>query len=333
VYLYYQVPGLHSQPLPVRETLEGVEVLWQIPPPPIRIKYIMLMFHGCGRRSMSFYYSPEGRKIVQSLLNNQYGVAAFSKRDDENGCWDYDKDMSEKGELYNMKKSIIAFKKRLKEIPHWNTRISHVEPIYHGFGVSNGGHFLVKLASKYVNLAIKAINVQVAAPILKPIEKWNNIHSVYFTIMSRDWNIKSEIKHLISHFNNDFTISYKVYESKALKVTQNFFRKRIPDVSKSLSGAMYRSLLSENIINNNGDILIDPRQLDHGIGPLIHFVHGGKRAAPGITNDLLRILSKNELSRSQIVWIAESLNVAWNMHEINSDQFDNVIQWLQTHSG
>ena len=44
----------------------------QIPPPPIRIKYIALLFHGCGRRAMSFYYSPEGVKITQELLDNNY---------------------------------------------------------------------------------------------------------------------------------------------------------------------------------------------------------------------------------------------------------------------
>jgi hypothetical protein len=43
-----------------------------------------------------------------------------------------------------------------------------------------------------------------------------------------------------------------------------------------MSGAMYRTLLSQNIVNPKGDLLMDPRELDHGIGPLVSFVHGGK---------------------------------------------------------
>ena len=39
---------------------------------------------------------------------------------------------------------------------------------------------------------------------------------------------------------------------------------------------MYRTLLSQNIVNPKGDLLMDPRELDHGIGPLVSFVHGGK---------------------------------------------------------
>jgi len=70
-------------------------------------------------------------------------------------------------------------------------------------------------------------------------------------------------------------------------------------------------LSNANIINKRGELLIDPRNLDHGIGPLHVFVHQGKRRPPGVSEDLFRIMSNDEVKRSQVVWIAEELNVAW----------------------
>lgn len=70
-------------------------------------------------------------------------------------------------------------------------------------------------------------------------------------------------------------------------------------------------LSNANIINKRGELLIDPRNLDHGIGPLHVFVHQGKKRPPGVSEDLFRIMSNDEVKRSQVVWIAEELNVAW----------------------
>lgn len=57
-------------------------------------------------------------------------------------------------------------------------------------------------------------------------------------------------------------------------------------------------------------------------------MHGGKRKPPQMSDDLLRILTYDELSRSQLVWISEELNVAWNQHEISFDSFHDVLIWL-----
>ena len=364
------VPGMHSQPLPARETINGVEVLWQIPPPPLRIKYIMLLFHGCGRRAMSFYSSPEGVAVVQQLLNSNYAVAAFSKQNDLHGCWEMstgketkggeeegrkgttkgengengengEKEEKEEGdrgaknnpppknEVLQVADAVRQWIQRLKQIPHWESRTSYVAPIVHGFGVSSGGHFLVELATNptYQDLHIHAIHVQVAAPVVHPLERWQRV-PIYFTMMSRDWNIKSEIKRLTTQLT-DLNVPHAVHEYKALQITRDYFRQRVKGVSKSLSGAMYRMLHDDDIINADGELLMDPRRLQHGIGPLVSFVHGGKRAPPGVSDDLLRILSNDELARSQVVWIAEELNVAWDAHEINGDHFPQVLQWLQ----
>jgi hypothetical protein len=325
------VPGMHSKPLPHREIIHQTEVLWQIPPPPMRIKYLGLLFHGCGRRAMSFYYSPEGISMVQQLLDSNYAVASFSKMDDEQGCWRLDTPINQDNEIERIATVIKTWIERLHDIPDWQKRTSHVPPIVHGFGASSGGHLVAALAtdpSYGLNDIIHAIHVQVAAPNIKPIALWSSTPT-FFTIMARDWNTKSAVKRLKVNVFDPLNIPCKVFETKSKKITNNFFRSRVPGVSKSLSGAMRRELLSSNVITTNGELLTDPRNLDHGIGPLKVFVHGGKRKPPQVSDDLFRILTVDELSRSQVVWIAEELNVAWNAHEITCDKFDIVLKFLK----
>ena len=235
------VPGMHTRPLPHREMFNHVEVLWQIPPPPMRIKYLALLFHGCGRRSMSFYSSPEGSTMIELLLSNNYAVAAFSKMDDEHGCWILEPKKNQDDEVEKVGKAIKLWIERLNDIPNWNVRIGHVKPFVHGFGTSSGGHLVTKLATdvKYSHLVkIGGMHVQVAAPVVIPKERWSHVPTI-FTIMSRDWNVKSEVKRLVATLNG-MNVPTKVMESKSKKITPDYFRKRIDGVSKSLSGAMYR---------------------------------------------------------------------------------------------
>ena len=100
---------------------------------------------------------------------------------------------------------------------------------------------MTKLATdvKYSHLVkIGGMHVQVAAPVVIPKERWSHVPTI-FTIMSRDWNVKSEVKRLVATLNG-MNVPTKVMESKSKKITPDYFRKRIDGVSKSLSGAMYR---------------------------------------------------------------------------------------------
>jgi hypothetical protein len=270
----------------------------------MRIKYIMFLFHGCGRRAMSFYSSPEGIAIVQSLLSNHYAIAAVSKQDDEHGCWAHsttttaaatatatdatsDADTttdSQLDETAQVAGALRLWKKRLHDIPHWDTRTSHVEPVVHGFGASSGGHFLVHLATdercvegflplvvvqkkrtrdanrcwfiyclcvvccvlcvvccvlcvlccslldRYKDLNFQAVHVQVAAPQVSPLALWTKL-PVYFTIMSRDWTLKSHLQRLAVQLK-EMQVPHHIHECKSLQITLDYFRQRVPDVSR-----------------------------------------------------------------------------------------------------
>lgn len=50
-------------------------------------KGVLFLFHGCGRYAASFFYSPQGRKIVQLAYSTGVEVVTFEKNV-ELGCWD-----------------------------------------------------------------------------------------------------------------------------------------------------------------------------------------------------------------------------------------------------
>ena len=78
----------------------------------------------------------------------------------------------------------------------------------------------------------------------------------------------------------------------------------------------YEELKADGVLSIDGELLVDPRQLEHGIGPLEHMVHGGAMVPYGVSDDIVKIMTEDELKRAQLLWLAEPLNVAWNMHEI-----------------
>ena len=52
---------------------------------------ILFMFHGCGRYAASFFYSPQGRKMVEMATEMGLGIVAFTKSE-ELGCWNWAND-------------------------------------------------------------------------------------------------------------------------------------------------------------------------------------------------------------------------------------------------
>ena len=48
---------------------------------------------------------------------------------------------------------------------------------------------------------------------------------------------------------------------------------------------------------------------------------------PSIGNGL-KIMTVDELKRAQLLWLAEPLNVAWNMHEIFAEGIDQVLRFF-----
>jgi hypothetical protein len=97
---------------------------------------------------------------------------------------------------------------------------------------------------------------------------------------------------------------------------------------KSVSAMCYEELTADGALSLDGELLVDPRQLDHGVGPLEHMVHGGAMVPYGVSDDLVKIMTVDELKRAQLLWLAEPLNVAWNMHEIFAEGIDQVLRFF-----
>ena len=447
------IPGLGYRALPMRERLgkAQIPVIWQMPPPPAQIRGAVLLFHGCGRRAMSFFYSPEGRAIVESILRADMLVAAFTKRADADGCWLQQGD----DEIRDVEDAALAWIARLKVIPGWDERTrelrkgkeqrailerqkssggtigaaassskdaagvdGEVLPVF-AFGASSGGHLVARLASRENRLGLQAINVQVAAPMSTPLSDWRV--PTYFSVMSRDWATKKRVRALATGLEAQ-GVDTHVLETATKKIDRAFFarvfdankgkgsvgddweaiaadekalareaRRRSgrrgrrkgervtggsiagkrnnrmqggdrgslaiesdrgsADVSgaragegvlwrgsgvvhplpKSVSAMCFEELTAYGALSVDGELLFDPRQLEHGVGPLEHMVHGGAMVPYGVSDDLVKIMTEDELKRAQLLWLAEPLNVAWNMHEIFAEGIDQVLRFFLDH--
>ena len=364
-------PGLSRMALPMREKLMGIEVLWQIPPPPAYIRGAVLLFHGCGRHAMSFFYSPEGRVIVEAILARDMALAAFSKRNDANGCWDVDD-----GEHLEVERAAQAWLNRLRDIPGWQRRIIRQEPMpvyreagatsdsdangaggtdggrdnavaaaaaaaiaklpaytigipIYGFGASSGGYMVAKLANMPANrLNFRAINVQVAAPGGSGIRMDNWVVPTAFSVMSRDWATKQQASRIRERLE-DRGVDTLLIETTTKKIGPAYFESRFPGLRKSLSAAIFRELRDAGVVDETGEMIVDPRRLEDGVGPLAHMVPHGNRVPPGVSDDLAKLLTAKEMHRAQVLWLAEELNVAWNAHEIFSDRWEEVLDFFQ----
>ena len=250
------IPGIGYRALPMRERLgkAQIPVIWQMPPPPAQIRGAVLLFHGCGRRAMSFFYSPEGRAIVESILRANMLVAAFTKRADADGCW------LQRGEdeLRDVEDAAQAWIARLKVIPGWEERTRELRkgkeeltvverraaggnpgakssiskdgsadsnkdrdilPVF-AFGASSGGHFVARLASRENRLRLQAINVQVAAPVSTRLPDWHV--PTFFSVMSRDWTTKERVR-AISAGLKAKGVATRVLETETKKIDRAFF--------------------------------------------------------------------------------------------------------------
>ena len=53
----------------------------------------------------------------------------------------------------------------------------------------------------------------------------------------------------------------------------------------------------------------------------------------GVSDDIVKIMTEDELKRAQLLWLAEPLNVAWNMHEIFAEGIDEVLSFSPATDG
>ena len=119
---------------------------------------ILFLFHRCTRYAASFFYSPQGLRLISLASKAGIEVVVFEKNN-KKGCWNWKDD----GEMVRERGRKIMKSRKCgvgaKFPPIW------------AFGASSGGNFIATLAaqmeedpSSYSPFLFSAINVQISSP-------------------------------------------------------------------------------------------------------------------------------------------------------------------------
>ncbi|KAL7553959.1 hypothetical protein ACHAWF_017917 [Thalassiosira exigua] len=317
-------------------------------------KGILFLFHGCGRYAASFFYSPQGRKIVSQAFHAGMAVVTFEKTT-ERGCWVWEDDgeaVLKIGRKFLSSRLLascgVGRAAATATADDEEAEGPSYPPIY-GFGASSGGSFVATLASRmeesletYAPFLFSAINVQ----IMNPPESLDWDTPTIFTVMSNDEITRDRVHDRVSKkFQGG---PFQMISTSGQKpILPDHFRNVFPDdkqMSPTLSREIHRDLAELGLLDwNAGNLLTgDPRQSADAVRSIWEKYDMATRAEAdekgedvlpfGVSHQLLRPLRKEEVLDADNVWLIEELNVAWDRHEITAEGFDDVLAFFLEHN-
>eukprot|EP00571_Detonula_confervacea_P001810 CAMPEP_0172314556 /NCGR_PEP_ID=MMETSP1058-20130122/22828_1 /TAXON_ID=83371 /ORGANISM="Detonula confervacea, Strain CCMP 353" /LENGTH=521 /DNA_ID=CAMNT_0013028451 /DNA_START=160 /DNA_END=1725 /DNA_ORIENTATION=- len=302
---------------------------------------VLFLFHGCNRYAASFFYSPQGRKLVSLAYKAGVEIVAFEKKD-EKGCWDWEED----GEPV-LKVGRKFMNSRLLGACGTNTNGDESYPPIWAFGASSGGTFVATLAAKmqeepakYAPFLFSAINVQIMSP---PEDLDWNIPSI-FTVMDGDEITKTRVQERVSKKSQGGPFKMIVTSGKK-GIHPDHFRQLYHDdkqMSGKVSTSIYQDLFDLGLVDpsNNNQLVGDPRgQLADVVASIWkkYDLVVREETAPadsedilpyGVSQQLMRPLRVDELRDTNSIWFLEELNVAWDQHEITAEGFEEVLAFF-----
>ena len=317
---------------------------------------VLFLFHGCGRYAASFFYSPQGRKIVEAAYDAGLLVATF-KKTDEMGCWDW----RDEGEtVLKMGRKFLTSK--IKGLCGKDENGESAYPPVWGFGASSGGYFAASLAARmredpesYRPFLFSALNVQIMST---PLDLVWDIPTV-FTIMEGDPVTKANVERLVSHKAAEKEEGdgggvgggggpFKVVSTSGQKGIHPWhFDDLYADderMTLELSSSIYKDLVDANIIDDTKrDVpTADPRNMVEAITSVWKKYVMAHRTSDkdekleppfGMSRLMMRPLKGEELLDADGLWLIEELNVAWDVHEITAEGFDGVLEFFDEFGG
>ena len=307
---------------------------------------VLFLFHGCGRYAASFFYSPQGRKIVEAAYGAGLLVVTF-KKTNELGCWDW----SAEGEtVLKMGRKFLTSK--LKDLCGKDENGDPVYPPIWAFGASSGGHFIAALAARmrddpesYRPFLFSALNVQIMST---PSSLVWDIPTV-FTVMDGDPVTKTRVEGLVARKAEDGVGGpFKMVATSGQKGIHPWhFHDLYADderMSLELSSSIYKDLVEAGIIDDRKQdrLTADPRSMEEAITSVWKKYVTAVRTSTrdegleppfGISRPMMRPLKAEELLDADGLWLIEELNVAWDVHEITAEGFDGVLKFFDEFGG
>jgi len=306
---------------------------------------VLFMFHGCGRYAASFFYSPQGRKMVTMATEMGLGIVAFTKSE-ELGCWNWANDGDTVKKL--AKKFLPS---RLSKACAGPNGSDAVYPPLYAFGASSGGSFVGMLSSQmkldpedYAPFLFSAVNVQIMAP--NEHDHWD-IPTV-FTTMSGDTQTAKRVQDWVNKEMQVDKGPYKIITTSGRKPIHNNHFAQIyqddPQMSDKISGNIHHDLSTLGVVNLSTDeVLTNPRFSKDAVMSIWQkydlltrkeMANDSKHLDAseihpfGVSKRLMRSLKKAELEDADSIWLIEELNVAWDEHEITAEGFEEVLDFF-----
>jgi len=344
--MVHKFPGYKREVLfiPLDQTIRNAE--------PVKCpRGILFLFHGCSRYAASFFYSPQGRRIVAAAHKNGLSIVAVTK-DKEKGCWNFGSDGAT---VLNVGKKFVS--SRMAGACGTDENGDVIAPPIYAFGASSGGAIIAKLASKmeeepekYRPFIFSAINVQIYAP----SEQWDWNTPTIFTVMQGDDLTKNRVKDRVkAKFQGG---PFRVIETSGQKaITPFHFRELYFDdlhMTDEISREIYEELITMGIIDAaTGMLKADPRTMENAVtsvwqkfdklnAPLLSPPEGLDSSEGtinelpfGLTPEVMRPLRVEEIYDANSIWLIEELNVAFDSHEITSEGFEtDVLPFFLDHA-
>eukprot|EP00581_Thalassiosira_minuscula_P013892 CAMPEP_0183711826 /NCGR_PEP_ID=MMETSP0737-20130205/7203_1 /TAXON_ID=385413 /ORGANISM="Thalassiosira miniscula, Strain CCMP1093" /LENGTH=532 /DNA_ID=CAMNT_0025940393 /DNA_START=181 /DNA_END=1779 /DNA_ORIENTATION=- len=307
---------------------------------------VLFLFHGCSRYAASFFYSPQGRKIVAMANRRGIVVVAFEKND-ERGCWEWEED----GEV--IRKTGKKFLKSrflgsgTESLCGQDENGEAAYPPIWAFGASSGGSFISTLASKmketpeeYTPFLFSAMNVQ----IMSPPEGLDWDIPTIFTVMEGDAQTSERVNQRV---NTKFQGGpfHMIKTSGRKNVNPNHFAKVFeddPQMTLAISADIHKALLTMGIIDPTNRLTSDPRQSVDAVASIWEKYDMAVRGATskgeqevlpfGVDHTMIRPLRPDEMYDANSIWLIEELNVAWDQHEITAEKFEEVLEFFSDYS-
>lgn len=296
---------------------------------------LLFLFHGCGRRAASFYYSPQGRKIIH-IANEAGMIVVAVEKNNELSCWDSLRDLDA---VHSISKKFL--KSRVKSCVNEEQEGVVYPPIF-GMGASSGATFVEELASqmtsmreKYEPFVFEAVNLQIMGP--TPGRRWSI--PTLFTVMKGDERTKSAVEESLPVLRDQSEVPFQVLTTSGRKAVTNLHFAFVfgddDQMTPELSTAIYRDLVGYDILDTSGALKGNPRNRKQDIDAIWQKVlndrieaNGGHVTPFGVSKKLMQRMTKEELEDANSIWLIEELNVAWDEHEITAEHFEEVIAFF-----
>ena len=309
---------------------------------------VLFLFHGCHRYAASFFYSPQGRRIVSMALEQGLVIVAFKKFYEE-GCWKWELDGH----------NVLAIGKKFLESRYkdacTNEEGMTVYPPNYAFGASAGGQFIAELADRmkkngedFAPFLFSAMNIQISPP-AKGLD-WDV--PTMFTVMDGDEEMKQNVTEFIDSKSNSKSRPVQIVTSGRKKIEWNHFAKVFeddPQMTDARSNQIYTHLATAGVISaSTNEILVNPRASKDATATIADICQKyrvmarqetakSERKDPsdvtpfGVSQRLVGGLTGDEFSDAECIWLIEELNVAFDRHEITAEGFENVLDFFFSH--